>query len=267
VFVFTAGGNFSNLYSFTGGTDGGFPRAGLAQGNDGEFYGTTTQGGNLALNAGQGFGTIFKITTNGVLTSLYSFDITNGAWAEVSVLGGLVVQPEGGLMLARDGNFYGMATTGGIGYAYDGTNEFPAVYGTVYQLTPGGVFNTVLSFNGNYDGALPRGTFWQGRDNALYGTTSNGGTNDLATGGDGTIFRLALTRPVIQPARKSGTTFSFTWNAFLNEPYQTQYKDNLGQVNWVNLGAPVVGTNGIGGESDAIGSTNVHRFYRVQFDF
>ena len=113
VFVFTAGGISSNLYSFTGGADGGYPRAGLVQGSDGEFYGTTTQGGNLALNAGQGFGTIFKITTNGVLTALYNFDITNGAWAEVSVLGGLVVQPEGGLILARDGNFYGMATTGG----------------------------------------------------------------------------------------------------------------------------------------------------------
>ncbi|HEX3717028.1 MAG TPA: choice-of-anchor tandem repeat GloVer-containing protein [Verrucomicrobiae bacterium] len=267
VYVISASGSFTNLYSFTGGADGGYPRAGLVQGTNGQFYGTTTQGGNLSLNGGAGYGTIFEITTNGVLKALYAFDITNGSWPEIGVLGGLVVQPEGGLMLARDGNFYGMAASGGIGDAYDNGNELPAIFGTVFQMTPSGSLTTLLSFNGNYDGAVPLATLWQGQDDALYGTTSNGGDNDLASGGDGTVFRIGVARPSIQSARKTGTTFSFTWNAFVNEPYQTQYKDNLSQTNWVNLGSPMIGTNGLDGESDTITATNAHRFYRVLFDF
>jgi uncharacterized repeat protein (TIGR03803 family) len=267
VYVISAGGSFTNLYSFTGGADGAYPRAGLVQGTNGQFYGTTTQGGNLSLNGGAGYGTIFEITTNGVLKALYAFDITNGSWPEIGVLGGLVVQPEGGLILARDGNFYGMAASGGIGEAYDNGNELPAIFGTVFQMTPSGNLTTLLSFDGNYDGALPLATLWQGQDDALYGTTSNGGDNDLASGGDGTVFRIGVARPSIQSARKTGTTFSFTWNAFVNEPYQTQYKDNLSQTNWVNLGSPMIGTNGLDGESDTITATNAHRFYRVLFDF
>jgi uncharacterized repeat protein (TIGR03803 family) len=267
VFVISPAGNFTNLYAFAGAADGAYPRAGLVQGADGQFYGTTTQGGNLALNGGLGYGTVFKITSAGALTPLFAFDVTNGDWPQVSILGGLIVQPEGGLILARDGNFYGMAASGGIAEAYDDTNAFPAIFGTIFQLTPTGTFTTLLSFNGSFDGATPRAVLWQGRDDSLYGTTSNGGTNDLATGGDGTIFSLGLARPAIQPPHKAGATFSFTWNSFINEPYQLQYKDNLSQPAWVNFGAPVIGTNGIDGESDIIGATNLHRFYRVWFDF
>ena len=57
----------TNLYSFTGGNDGGWPVTGLVQGSDGNFYGTTYEGGT------HGCGTVFKISANGALTTLYSF--------------------------------------------------------------------------------------------------------------------------------------------------------------------------------------------------
>ena len=58
---------FTSLYSFTGANDGANPEAGLVQGSDGYFYGTTYGGGT------NDYGTVFKISTNGALTSLYSF--------------------------------------------------------------------------------------------------------------------------------------------------------------------------------------------------
>jgi uncharacterized repeat protein (TIGR03803 family) len=67
IFRITPGGMLTTLYSFTGKADGGSPQAGLIQANDGNFYGTTVGGG------AHGFGTVFKITPGGTLTTLYSF--------------------------------------------------------------------------------------------------------------------------------------------------------------------------------------------------
>jgi uncharacterized repeat protein (TIGR03803 family) len=69
VFQISTNGALTSLYSFTGGNDGGSPRAGLVQGSDGYFYGTTY----ARRRHEQGFGTVFQISTNGALTSLYSF--------------------------------------------------------------------------------------------------------------------------------------------------------------------------------------------------
>jgi uncharacterized repeat protein (TIGR03803 family) len=63
------------LHSFDN-TDGAFPWATLVQGNDGNFYGTTQNGGNTACTSG--CGTVFRITPNGRLT-MFSFDGTNGS--------------------------------------------------------------------------------------------------------------------------------------------------------------------------------------------
>jgi hypothetical protein len=60
---------FTDLYSFTGGNDGGIPQAGLVQGSDGYFYGTTKGGGTNGVGYG-GYGTVFKISTTGELTTL-----------------------------------------------------------------------------------------------------------------------------------------------------------------------------------------------------
>jgi uncharacterized repeat protein (TIGR03803 family) len=107
VFAITPSGTLSTLYSFCsqfpcpGGAE---PEAGLVQGSDGNFYGTTVFGGpNCDLDR-VGCGTVFKITPAGTLTTLYSFcsqpHCTDGGW------------PEPGLVLANDGNFYGTTAAG-----------------------------------------------------------------------------------------------------------------------------------------------------------
>ncbi len=81
VFKITLGGRFTTLHSFcpqSGCADGEWPEAGLAQASDGNFYGTTSGGGanNSCLNGG--CGTVFKITADGTLTTLYSFCSQSG---------------------------------------------------------------------------------------------------------------------------------------------------------------------------------------------
>jgi len=95
--VFKTGtdGALTILYSFTGGNDGTYPNAALVPGGDGSFYGTTAYGGT------NGDGTVFKISTNGALTTLYSFT------------GGTDGRSPNGLTQGSDGIFYG--TTGGGG--------------------------------------------------------------------------------------------------------------------------------------------------------
>ena len=104
VFRITPGGALTTLYSFcaqSGCADGGNPYAGLVQASDGNFYGTTFGRG---VN---GYGTVFKITPAGALTSLYSFcSQTNCADGEY---------PQSGLVQASDGNFYGTTPEGGGG--------------------------------------------------------------------------------------------------------------------------------------------------------
>ncbi|HEY3864317.1 MAG TPA: choice-of-anchor tandem repeat GloVer-containing protein [Verrucomicrobiae bacterium] len=99
MFKISADGGLSSLYSFTGNDDGAYPCAGLVRGVDGDFYGTTEFGGTNGYN-----GTVFKISANGVLTSLYSFTGSDdGAY------------PAAGLVQAADGSFYGTTESGGAG--------------------------------------------------------------------------------------------------------------------------------------------------------
>ena len=94
----TPSGTFTNLISFNG-TNGAGPRAGLVQGTDGSFYGTTYNGGSN--NAG----TVFQLTTNGTLTTLVTFAIGTGGY------------PIAGLIQGQDGNFYGTTAFGGTNLA------------------------------------------------------------------------------------------------------------------------------------------------------
>lgn len=160
VFQLTPAGTFTPLYAFTGGADGGYPYAGLMQGTDGNFYGTTSQGGAA------GAGTVFQLTPAGTLTVLYAF--TGGAD------GGY---PYAGLVQGIDGNFYGTTSQGGV-----------AGGGTVYQLTPAGDLAVVYAFSGADDGASPYAGVIQGTDGNFYGTTYQGGAF-----GVGTVFQLTPT--------------------------------------------------------------------------
>jgi uncharacterized repeat protein (TIGR03803 family) len=166
VFKITPSGTFTMLYTFcskSGCKDGGSPRAGLVQATDGNLYGTTV-GGNVY----NGDGTVFKITASGKLTTLHSFDGTDGA------------SPYAGLVQATDGNLYGTTDFGGANCVSDGG------CGTVFKITPKGKLTTLHSFDGT-DGADPYAGLVQYTDGNLYGTTATGGSY-----GRGTVFSLSV---------------------------------------------------------------------------
>ncbi len=155
----TLDGTMSVLYQFADATLGSAPNS-LIQGSDGNFYGTTSSGGDAACNPGgdpPGCGIVFKLTPAGVLTVLYSF--TGGADSS---------DPDS-LIQGSDGNFYG--TTG----QYDPGE-------TIFSLTPAGVFTTLYSFTSGY---IPGGPLVQASDGNFYGTTETGGSSS-----SGTIFRI-----------------------------------------------------------------------------
>lgn len=148
------------LYSFTGGSDGGDPYAALITDNSGNLYGTTFGGGTA------GWGTVFKVTSNGTETVILSFNGGSGG-----------ANPEAGVISDNSGNLYG-TTYGG------GTNGC----GTVFKATPGGKETVLYSFTcgTNGDGAYPKAGLIMDRKGNLYGTTSEGGAY-----GPGTVFKVS----------------------------------------------------------------------------
>ena len=147
--------------------DGGDPLTGLVQGADGDFYGISQGGGSSN-------GTVFKITSGGALTTLWSFC---AAGQTANCPGGYT--PYGPLVQGTDGNFYGVTRNGGTGTGY----------GTVFQITPAGVLTTIYSFcllSGCSDGAFPVAGLTLGSDGNFYGTT-------LGYTGGGTVFKVTPT--------------------------------------------------------------------------
>jgi uncharacterized repeat protein (TIGR03803 family) len=230
VFRITSAGTFTSLFSFSG-ANGSGPTGGLVRGNDGSFYGTTQFGGTNGDN-----GTVFKITANGVLTSLYSFRGPDGNY------------PVAGLVLGSDGNFYG--TTSGD-RTFGGTNTF----GTVFRITPGGVLGTLSIFNST-NGASPVAALSRGNDGNFYGTTFEGGP------GGGTVFRM-VEPPVVGPITALSGVVRLTWSSFTNGTYRVEYKPTLNALSWTVLVPDVTAvtnrtsiTNNVGGAAQ--------RFYRVR---
>ena len=154
---------FTTLANFNG-TNGAAPNE-LVQGKDGYIYGTTASGGATWTNFSlSGYGTVFKVSTNGEITTLASFYRTNGTW------------PMHGLVQASDGNFYGTTTFGGTITNVVFPGMYPAGFGTVFKVTPQGELTMLISFNGT-NGALPWAGLVEGPDGALYGTTRFGGAS------------------------------------------------------------------------------------------
>jgi uncharacterized repeat protein (TIGR03803 family) len=144
------------LYSFTGGSDGMWPYAGVIQDNEGNLYGTTHSGGAY------GNGTVFKLDSFGNETVLHSFDGSDGS------------VPLAGLIIDEVGNLYGTTYVGG---AYNS--------GTLFKLDTSGNEMVLYSFSGGSDGGGPyAGSLIRDVMGNLYGTTSSGGGYNL-----GTIFR------------------------------------------------------------------------------
>ncbi len=159
VFKLTTNGLLTTLASFAQ-TNGASPyHSELVQSIDGCLYGTTVLGGDIF-----GAGTVFKVTTNGVLTMLTS---TGG-------------YPAGGLAQGADGNLYGTSQAGG-----DSGN------GEVFRVTTQGSFTRVASFEGT-NGGHPYAKMIIGKDGAFYGTTIEGGNGWLGAAGSGygTVFRV-----------------------------------------------------------------------------
>jgi uncharacterized repeat protein (TIGR03803 family) len=172
IFKVTPGGVLSRLYTFCrqpNCADGYNPNP-LIQAGDGNFYGTTTAGG-----AGT-WGTIFKVTPAGSLTTLYSFcSQPNCADGRAAL---------GRLLPASDGSLYGTTSEGG----FDN-------FGTVFKATPVGGFTTLHTF-AQTDGAKPEAGLVQAIDGNFYGTTNLGGNVDACTyvPGCGTVFRVGVVR-------------------------------------------------------------------------
>jgi uncharacterized repeat protein (TIGR03803 family) len=176
VFQITAAGKLTTLYTFCASgtcTDGGGP-SGLVQGANGDFYGTTDNGG------AHGMGSVFKFSRSGGLTTLYSF------CALANCVDGS--DPKSGVVQGAGGNFYGTTNEGG---AYG--------WGSVFGIAPDGALTTLYSFcastppsSSTYncpDGSSPNGLAAVSNGD-FYGTTYNGGSDNTCYYGCGTVFQI-----------------------------------------------------------------------------
>jgi uncharacterized repeat protein (TIGR03803 family) len=159
------------------GSFGFYPKAGLVQGSDGNFYGSPQTGGPDGA-----FASFFRITPTGDFTNICSlYGGTNG------------YQIDYAMTLASDGNFYGTTSYGGAGYS-DSNDAFNG--GTVFRLTPTGDYTILNSFVGT-NGFQPAGRLMQSTNGNIYGVTAFGGAFGL-----GTVF-------CVSPAGDCKTIFSF----------------------------------------------------------
>ena len=280
-FAAQAGAVFTNLYSFqVSYPNGAFPSAALVQGSDGYFYGTAS-------------GTVFRISTNGALTTLYSFSGGNdgagpselvqgsdgyfygttfgggtngqGTVFRISTNGELTTlysftggsdgaNPPAALVQGSDGYFYGTTTGGGIA----NSNYYGGLngYGTVFKISTSGALTTLYSFTGGNDGGLPYAGLVQGSDGNFYGTTTGGGVSRA-----GTVFRLTIVPQPQLTIIPSGPYVILTWPTNYSG-FTLQSTTNLGSsAVWsTNSSPPVV----IGGENVVINTiTGRQQFYRL----
>jgi uncharacterized repeat protein (TIGR03803 family) len=134
------------LYNFGGPDPGGLPiYVTLTQGRDGALYGTSSQDS----------GNVFRLTTQGQYSQLYAFS------------SGPFINPEGGVTLGADGNFYGTTQLGGVSYNFGG----------LFQLTPAGVFTDLYEFNDFFVDSYPAAPPILASDGNFYGTTVGVGTD------------------------------------------------------------------------------------------
>jgi len=165
IYKISSDGIIAMLGSFNG-TNGQGPGGSLWRDADGNIYGTTGKGGDSYTGAQSGYGTAFKMGTNGDITTLMSFGVTNGAIPT-------------GLVRGMDGNFYGNTFAGG-----DQTS-----YGTVFKMDTNGNLATLVSFN-RTNGAAPETAPTIGADGSVYGTADGGMAAGESSLGLGTIFKI-----------------------------------------------------------------------------
>ncbi len=238
---------YRDLYDF-GGTPGGCcpPSPSLmAEGRDGNVYGTTSTGGTANL------GMVFKLTPAGVLTALRSFDGTHGK------------NPVGGLVLGLDGNLYGTTEFGGA-------NGF----GNIFKITPAGAMTILYTFTGNADGGYPVSPLVIGSDGNFYGTSYPGYAFKMSPAG---VFRV-ITKipgttygPLLQAANGSfygvtefdGTHSGGTIYRITGTTATTIHNFDQATGSYP-IGGLVEGTDGnLYGTTTAGGATNAGVIYRI----
>jgi uncharacterized repeat protein (TIGR03803 family) len=193
IFRLTPDGELKAITQFSGETNGYSPRAEPILGRDGHLYGTTVGGGAN----GNGFGTVFRVTTEGKLTTLAVFDRRNGA------------SPERPLIQAQDGNFYGTTYMGGAHQQ-----------GTVFRLTQEGKLTTLVHFKvGQFPGALD---LIQDRKGNFYVTHGNFYGTQYMADGAATIFRLIEGQKLIPFASFVGLNKTVSRDAYPNRLVEAQ---------------------------------------------
>jgi uncharacterized repeat protein (TIGR03803 family) len=216
IFKLTTAGDFTLLYSFTGGSDGFAPGSLIRNASSGNFYGTAENSSD---------GEIFELTASGELKVLYNFkggsdgDIPNGVVQDSKGnLYGTTFQggtygagtvfklnsekktilhnfkgkgdgdlPPGVLIIDKTGNLYGVTSQGGYEKGNCDLPDSPVGCGTVFKITASGTFSVLFAFD-NTNGNDPSGLI-EGPNGNLYGNTYLGGSS--STGGNGLVFKLA----------------------------------------------------------------------------
>jgi uncharacterized repeat protein (TIGR03803 family) len=152
------------LHSFTGGADGRQPWGTLIEDKSGTLYGTTHFGGVVSKGYSD-TGTVFMLLRSGGAWKervLHTFGTTgDGLW------------PLAGLRWGPSGELYGTTSEGG--------SPGP---GTVFELTSSGstwTESVLHAFGNSGDGIVPQGSVVLDKNGALYGTTFEGGANNLGT--------------------------------------------------------------------------------------
>jgi uncharacterized repeat protein (TIGR03803 family) len=190
VYKVDTAGQETVLYSFTGGSDGSSPRAGVILDPSGNLYGATTLGGLYEA------GVVYKLDTAGQETILHNFaGGDDGA------------NPFAGVTRDLAGNLYGTTQSGGS-----------AGFGTVYKLDMAGNETVLHAFTGGDDGGEP----WSGvildPAGSLYGTTFTGGQWHA-----GLIYKL-------NSVGQERVLYSFFGGAEGGGPYAGVVRDSAGNL-------------------------------------
>jgi uncharacterized repeat protein (TIGR03803 family) len=282
IYEVTSDGYYQIIHNFDY-TDGAGPNGGLVLAGDGNYYGTTAWGGT---NGGDG--TIYRLNADLSVTSLFSFDstnglnpaddlvvgqdgklygrtegggansdgtifsiTTNGVFQSLFSFGGTNgIRPHAALFAGNDGNFYG-ATAGG------GTNGQD---GVIYEITPAGSFRIVAWFNGD-NGLSAFGPLVRNTDGTLYGTTFNGGAY-----ASGNIYQLSFSSTpapdILNVARNAGQV-TLTASGIAGRAYQLLGTTNLTSPDWLPIGSTVTASNIIFTATDNLPASN-QKFYILE---
>lgn len=280
LFKVAPNGTYTVLHEFQGGSDGAFPVGPPIQASDGNFYGSTS-GTN-------GASTVYKYTSNGSFSTIFSFDQTQGQYAtgtltqgtddnlygtaeiggtnlcgtlfKMTTAGTLLWSysfpcgagggvPIGSLLQANDGNFYGVTIQGGLSIGC----------GTVFKLNQAGKVSTLYAFKNITDGCGPEGGLTQGTDGNFYGTTQFGGTHDqgtlyqLTTSNSHTIlysFGATGRQPLAAPMQDTSGKFYGTTNLGGKSGNGTIYSLNMGLGSFITFVRP---NGAIGGTAQILG--------------